>query len=295
MTKSVNCNIISVTGGMGAGYQKHFFKASDNFRTALSASENKKERVMHMITAVKDTLVTEEYTLFSKFRETHDSELRNRLIEKYLYIARILSKKFINRGIEYEDIYQVASMGIMYAVDRFDPDKGVRFATYATPTVMGEIRRYFRDKGSFIRVPRALYEIFYKAEKIKRNSDMSEGGLREISRVLNIPVCDLEKAYKAGDSAFIESLEYEAYADGKLSLSNVLGVEDNNFMMIEDMDFIESSLKTLNEKERKFIKLRYYEEKTQAEIADILNISQMQVSRMESSVLKKLRDLYFHD
>ena len=250
---------------------------------------------MYMMTAVKDTFVIEEYTLFSQYRQTHDNELRNRLIEKYLYIARILSKKFVNRGIEYEDIYQVASMGIMYAVDRFDPDKGVRFATYATPTVMGEIRKYFRDKGSFIRVPRALYEIFYKAEKIKRHSDSKESGIREISRVLNIPVSDLERAYKAGDLAFIESLEYEAYADGKLSLSNVLGVEDNNFMMIEDMDFIESSLKTLNEKERKFIKLRYYEEKTQAEIANILNISQMQVSRMENSVLKRLRDLYFHE
>ncbi|MDY3928329.1 MAG: sigma-70 family RNA polymerase sigma factor [Clostridia bacterium] len=248
-----------------------------------------------MMTAVRDSIVTEEYALFSEFKETQDSELRKKLIEKYLYIAQILSKKFVNRGIEYDDIYQVASMGIMYAVDRFDPDRGVRFATYATPTVLGEIRKYFRDKGSFIRVPRALYEIFYKAEKIRRQGDLEEGGLPEIARVLNIPVSDLEKAYKAGDSAFIKSLEYEAYADGQLSLSNVLGVEDNNFIMIEDLDFIESSLKRLNEKERQFIKLRYYEDKTQTEIAQVLNVSQMQVSRIEKTVLKKLRDLYFRD
>lgn len=114
---------------------------------------------------VKPEIKTTEYEMFSRYRETGDIALRDEIVSSYIYIAEILSRKFINRGVEYDDIFQVACMGILYAVERFDPDKGVKFATYATPTVMGEIRKYFRDKGNFIRIPRRLYEIFYKAEK----------------------------------------------------------------------------------------------------------------------------------
>ena len=110
---------------------------------------------------VKPEIKTTEYEMFSRYRETGDIALRDEIVSSYIYIAEILSRKFINRGVEYDDIFQVACMGILYAVERFDPDKGVKFATYATPTVMGEIRKYFRDKGNFIRIPRRLYEIFY--------------------------------------------------------------------------------------------------------------------------------------
>ena len=94
---------------------------------------------------LKQKTYNKECELFSEYRQTGDKKLRNEIVEKYLYIAQILSKRFVNRGIDYDDIYQVAVLGIIYAVDRFDPDRGVAFATYATPTVLGEIRRYFRD------------------------------------------------------------------------------------------------------------------------------------------------------
>ena len=184
-------------------------------------------------------------------------------------------------------------MGILYAVERFDPDRGVKFATFATPTVMGEIRKYFRDKGNFIRIPRRLYEIFYKAEKIRRMSGSISRG--EIARILNIPETLLDSVYEIGDASFIKSLEYEAYADGEISLSNVVGVEDKNYLMIEDKDFVASCMERLNEKEREFVRLRYYEEKSQKEISEIMNTSQMQISRMEKKVLKKFRGMYFRD
>ena len=168
---------------------------------------------------VKPEIKTTEYEMFSRYRETGDIALRDEIVSSYIYIAEILSRKFINRGVEYDDIFQVACMGILYAVERFDPDKGVKFATYATPTVMGEIRKYFRDKGNFIRIPRRLYEIFYKAEKIKRVS--SEISQEEIARILNIPEKLLENVYEVGDTSFIKSLEYEAYADGELNFSDV--------------------------------------------------------------------------
>ena len=235
-----------------------------------------------------------EYELFYEYKRTRDKDLRNSIIESYTYIAEILSRRFINRGVDYDDIYQVACMGIIHAVDRFDPDRGVKFATFATPTVLGEIRKYFRDRGFFIKIPRRLYEVFYKAEQIKRSKagEMSAG---EIARILNLPERVVTEAATLGDGSFIRSLEQEAHADGALNLSNVLGVEDSSFLMIENKDFIEYALGTLTTDEREFIDCRYSREMSQKEIAERLGVSQMQVSRMERRVLKKLRDLYFRD
>ena len=243
------------------------------------------------MTEMKDN----DYQLFKEYRQTGDNKVRDELVEKYLYIARILSKKFVNRGIEYEDIYQVASMGVLYAVERFDPDRGVVFATFATPTVLGEIRKYFRDKGNFIKIPRTLYEIFYKAERIKRSSENGETSLGELARILNLPEKELQKAYNMGDAGFIKSLEYEAFADGKMNFSNLIGKEDSGFLMIEDKDFIRRSLIKLRDKELELIKRRYYDEQTHAQIAKEWGVSQMYVSRLERTTLKKLRDLYFRE
>lgn len=242
---------------------------------------------------VKPEIATSEYEMFLRYRETKDTKLRDEIVSSYIYIAEILSRKFVNRGVEYDDIYQVACLGILYAVERFDPDKGVKFATFATPTVMGEIRKYFRDKGNFIRIPRRLYEVFYKAEKIRRMS--SEISQEEIARILNIPEKTLESIYEIGDVSFIKSLEYEAYADGEMTLANVVGTDDKNYLMIEDKDFVDSCMKNLTNEEREFVKYRYYEEKSQKEISEIMGTSQMQISRMEKKVLKKFRTMYFKD
>ncbi len=238
----------------------------------------------------------DEYELFSEYKRTHNKELRNNIIESYTYIAEILSRRFVNRGVEYDDIYQVACMGIIHAVDRFDPDRGVRFATFATPTVLGEIRKYFRDRGFFIKIPRRLYEIFYKAEQIRRSRcGDGEPDIKEIARILNLPEHIVAEAAALGDGSFIRSLEQEAHADGALNLANVLGVEDKNFLMLENKDFIDYALNCLTSAERDFIAYRYSREMSQKEIAEKMGVSQMQVSRIERRVLKKLRDLYFRD
>lgn len=234
-------------------------------------------------------------TLFFEYKRTNDKKIRDELIEKHLYIARILSKRFINRGIDYDDIYQVAVMGIIYAVERFDPQRGVCFATFATPTVLGEIRKYFRDKGNFIRVPRSLCTIFYRAERIRYSTSTEHIDDEELSRRLNITVEDLKQAYKAGDASFIRSLEYEANTDGRLSLSNVLGTDNSDFLMIEDKDFVKYALSQLDERERRIIKARFYEGLSQQLTAKREGVSQVHISRIEKSALKKLRDLYFHE
>ncbi len=244
-----------------------------------------------MITAVKNCCGENE--LFYEYRKTNNKKIRDEIVNSYMYIAEVLSKKFINRGVDYDDIFQVACMGILYAVERFDPERGVSFATFATPTVLGEIRHYFRDRGNFIKVPRKLYEIFYRAEQLKRHNseNMTQD---EISRILDIPRDVLDKAYAAGDMAFIKSLEDEAFADGNLTFSNLIGVDDNSFLMIENRDFVKYCMGRLSQREGEFVRLRYYDELTQAQIAKKWQTSQMYVSRMEKKVLKKIREMLFN-
>ncbi len=246
-----------------------------------------------MATELK-TIPTTEYELFAEYLKTGTVEARNKIVDSYIYIAEILSRRFINRGIEYDDIFQVACMGLIYAVERFNPERGVKFATFATPTIMGEIRKYFRDKGSFIRIPRKLYELFYRAEMIKRHYD-SDISQERLSRVLQIPEDVLRTAIRAGDTAFVSSLEYEADADGHMVLSNLIGKDENGYLMIEDEDFLDYSLSKLTDREREFLKRRFYDEETQSKIAESWQVSQMYVSRLEKKVLKKLRNLYFRD
>ncbi len=234
-----------------------------------------------------------ENALFNEYRRTGDRKIRDELVHSHIYIAEILSKKFVNRGVEYEDIFQVACMGVLYAVERFNPERGVKFATFATPTVLGEIRHYFRDRGHFIRVPRKLYEIFYRAEQVKRSSENVTP--EELSRILDIPQEVIAKAYDIGDMAFIKSLEDEAYADGNLTLSNLIGVDDNNFIMIENRDFVDYCLGKLSEREGEFVRLRYFDELTQMQIAKRWNTSQMYVSRLERKTLKKIREMLFKE
>lgn len=236
-----------------------------------------------------------EYELFAEYKRTRSKKTREELLNKYLYIAEILSRKFINRGIEYDDIYQVACIGVLYAIDRFDPDRGVQFATFATPTVLGEIRKYFRDKGNFIRIPRTLYELFYKAECIKRASEGRAKTPEEIARILNLPKKTVQKLFDMKDNSFIRSLEYEAYADGPLTLANTIGCEDNDILMIEENDFISYCMKNLTKREKEFVRLRYYDQCSQREIAAKWGISQTHVSRFEKSLLKKLNKMYFRE
>ncbi len=242
----------------------------------------------------------DEKELFAQYRLTHNKSLRDEIIKRYVYISEIISKKFTknnrlyNNGMDYDDIYQVACLGLLYAADRYDPDKGVKFASFATPTIIGEVRRYFRDKGFFIKVPSRLYEIFRKAERIKRTE--GESSIRDMARILGVDEAVVHEAYRTGDAAFVKSIESEFLGnEDNLALADTLGKEDKSFLVIENSDFVNYCDKLLDEKEWEFIQLRYYDEMNQRRIGEIMNMSQMQVSRLEKKVLKKLRMIYFGD
>lgn len=237
--------------------------------------------------------MTDEYTLFKRYRETGDKALRDELVVRYTYMAKILAHKFRGYGIDFDDIYQVACMGVVLAVERFDPDRGVQFATFATPTILGEIRRFVRDKATCIKIPRRLYEIFCRAETIKRQSENMT--IDDIAKHLGMPRETVVEAYRVGDAAFIKSLEDEAHTDGGLSISSMLGFDDEGFTLIENRDFMRYCMSQMTEREAELLTERFYNCRSQAELAERWNVSQMYVSRLEKKVIEKFKEIYLKD
>lgn len=231
-----------------------------------------------------------EYELFKKYKDTGDKKIRDELVEKYTYMARILAHRFDRCGVEYDDVYQVACMGVVLALERFDPDRGVRFATFATPTVMGEIRRFLRDKARCIKIPRKLYEVLCRAESICKTDGRLSAA--ELAGMLDVPEETVLEAYRVGDSAFIKSLEDVVYADGGLSISGMVGYDEDGFTVIENRDFMKYCMEKLSEKELDVFRLRFYDGKTQRQAADKMGVSQMYVSRTEQKIIGKLKKIY---
>lgn len=231
--------------------------------------------------------------LFKEYKLTGDKKIRDKIVVEHTYMAKILACRFKSTGMEFDDIYQVACMGLVLAVERFDPDRGVQFATFATPTIMGEIRKFLRDKATCIKIPRKLFGVFAKAEIIKNYGDNIS--MEEIAKRLDIPAKTLEEAYKVGDSAFIKSLEDEAFTDGGLSVSSMLGFDDDGFTVVENRDFMKYCMSKMTEREAELLHARFYEDKTQREIAKKWGVSQMYVSRLEKKVIEKFKQIYIKD
>ncbi len=233
--------------------------------------------------------------LFMEFNKTRDQDIRDVLIEKHLYIAEILSKKYANRGIDYDDIYQVASIGLIHSVDRFDSSKGYEFSSFATPTIIGEIKKHFRDKGWTIRVPRRIQELskkvnnskIYLSQKLQKSPTV-----REIAEYLECTEEEVLEAMEASKVYSPQSLDvtFDSSGDDKdINLADLIGEEDFYFSKVENSDFIIKTMKDLNDIEKQIITERYFNKKTQVSIAKDLDISQMTVSRIEKRVLEKLR------
>lgn len=244
---------------------------------------------------VKDIAEQDTETLFNKFSETKDPEIREVLIERHLYIAEILSKKYANRGIDYDDIYQVACIGLIYSVDRFDVSKGFKFSSFATPTIIGEIKKHFRDKGWTIRVPRRIQELSKKINNAKVTLS------QELQRTPT--VADIAEYLKSTEEEVLEAMEgskvytpqsldlsYSSDGDNRdVNLADLIGEEDSYFDKIENKDFLMKAMEKLNDMEKKILADRYFTRRTQVAIAEELDISQMTVSRVEKRVIDKLK------
>ncbi|WP_082989426.1 sigma-70 family RNA polymerase sigma factor [Christensenella intestinihominis] len=234
--------------------------------------------------------------LFKLYVKNHDVDIRNILIERYLYIAEIAAKKFAGRGVDYEDLFQVASLALVKAIERFEPEREIKFSSYATPSLIGEIKNYFRDSSRVMRLPRRDTEQLKKI-KLYTQEYMARNGKKpspkEIAEEMDISVERVLEVLEMQQADNVLSLDSALAADSEnFSLGNVLGQEDASFEHVENHDFINYCMSLLNDTEKKIIEQRYLGNKTQKQVADMLNVSQMQVSRMERKILNKLAMVY---
>jgi len=242
---------------------------------------------------VWDKVLTRE--LFVKYRIEGDEDARDELVEMYLNLVKYLASRFRNRGEPIDDLVQVGTIGLIKAIDRFDVERAVEFTTYATPTIVGELKRYFRDKGWAIKVPRRLQELSFKVnqaidaltQRLQRTPVVPE-----IAEYLGVTTDDVLEALETSEAYNFVSLESDRNTDGAESFSilEYVGKDDALMAIVDDRTTLSSALKLLTPQEQKVLYLRFFQGLTQTEIARQMEISQMQVSRLLRRTLRVLRE-----
>jgi RNA polymerase sigma-B factor len=218
--------------------------------------------------------------------------LRERTIHAWLPMARRLAYRYANRGEPINDLVQTATVGLIKAIDRFDPHRGVDFTAFAIPTIVGEIRRYFRDRTWSVRVPRRLQDL--RLATNEANSRLAHHLGRapttaEIAADLNVTEEDILEGLEAARAYTATSLSAPARADGAHSLDDTLGADDHGYELTELRIVLQPALAALDQREQRILALRFYGNQTQTQIAEQIGISQMHVSRLLAKALAKLR------
>lgn len=230
--------------------------------------------------------------LFKQYKESGDIALRNEIAEKYLYIADILAKKFVGRGVEYDDLRQVAVYSLLRGIDRFDPALGMQFTTFITPTITGEIKNYFRDKSRLVKLPRRLSEICTAVKKFSADYESEKGikpSVKQIAQALSLSEEEVVKALEVGGTVSLDGMT-SGEDDEERSLYSLLASGEEDYEEFETKDALTAAMKDFTDTEKAIIKYRYADELSQSEIAKRLGVSQMFVSRMERKLLLKLKE-----
>lgn len=228
---------------------------------------------------------------FREYKRTGDVALRNKIAEQYLYIAEILAKKFVGRGVEYDDLYQVACLSLIRGIERFDPDMGMQFTTFITPTMTGEIKNYFRDKSRAVKLPRKLAKTHADVRRAQEEITAETGKTptpKEIADRLGISEEDVISAMEVGGVVSLDSMANAEEEDR--SLYDVIPSDENPFESLEEQDALSSVMADFTESERELIRLRFGNGLSQMATAEKLHVSQMFVSRMERKLLKRMRE-----
>lgn len=233
--------------------------------------------------------------LFEQYARTRDPRLRERLIAMHQNLVRFLAGKFANRGEPLEDLVQVGTIGLVNAVDRYDAGRGNKFSTYATPTIVGEIRRYFRDKAWSLKVPRRLQELNQAANKAVDVLSVKLGRsptIPEIAAAIGATEEETLEAIELGnayDTVSLDSRMSNESESAPMTLAEFVGGEDATLTSLQEYGDLTAAIEALEERERAIIYLRFFNDLSQAEVAKRLNISQMHVSRLQHRALQNLK------
>ena len=234
--------------------------------------------------------------LFVRWQRGHEAGARDELVERFLPLARKLARRYAGAREPFEDLMQVASFGLLKAIDRFDAGRGIAFSSFAVPTIVGELKRYFRDLGWSAHVPRGAQELALKvqeaAERLTTRSGRSPS-VNELAEYMELSIEQVTDALEAGAAHHSTSLDAPRDdADGHAAtLAEAFGGEDGRFELIDASVTITSAVRQLTERERRVLLMRFFEDRTQSEIADQIGVSQMQISRILRRALARLGEL----
>jgi RNA polymerase sigma-B factor len=219
-----------------------------------------------------------------------DREGRDRLVTTHLGLAHQLARRFANRGEAHDDLVQVASLALVKAAERFDPDRGIMFSTFAAASIIGELKRHFRDRGWAIRAPRRLQELLLEIGSTVDRLGQELGRaptVAELAKAIGSTEDDVLEALEAGQSYRTASLD--ACDREGLTMADSLGVEDGGFTQIENHSALAQAMEGLSKRDRLIVKLRFQDGLSQSEIAGRLGVSQMHISRLLAASLQQLR------
>jgi RNA polymerase sigma-B factor len=242
----------------------------------------------------EDALASDD-ELLRRYAVTRDSSARDELVRRFLPFARSLAFRYSGGTEPGDDLVQVASVGLMAALERFDPDRGVPFVGFAGPTILGELRRHFRDRVWTLRVPRGLQERIRDVEEAiaKLNHDLERSPtVGEIASRIGVEADEVLEAFAASDARRTISFDRPAAAgaDDDPAIAERVGEEDPGFELVEDRSALRAGIGNLSDLEREVLRLRFVEDLTQSRIADQVGYSQMHVSRIIRRALVRLRD-----
>jgi len=235
----------------------------------------------------------EENELLRAYHERGDLAARDKLVEANLPLARAIARRYVGRGEQLDDLVQVASIGLIKAIDRFDLERGVFFRTYAVPTIVGEIKRHFRDRAWAVHVPRRLKELNQMLSSLIRDLSAQlerSPTIGELAEAAGIEEEEVLEAIESGRAYTAESLSAPADEGSELDRMQTLGAVEEAFERTEDQHLLASGLEVLGEREQRIIQLRFYAGLTQTQIANELGISQMHVSRLIRRALETMRE-----
>ncbi len=233
----------------------------------------------------------DEDELFSEFRRTRDKRVRNELVERHMGLAAHVARRFGRRGPSDDDLRQVAFLALVKAVDRFEPDRNVAFSTFAGRTIEGEIKRHFRDHTWTVRVPRSAKEIHLQLRRATDELTQQLGRSPTVSQLaerLGLSTDEVVEGIAAGSAYSTASLDAPMGNDGEGTRQ--IGSDDRGYGDVADLALVDDLLTRLPEREREIVRLRFYEELSQSEIADRVGISQMHVSRLLRRSFEQMRD-----
>jgi len=235
--------------------------------------------------------------LFARYSDEHDPVDRDAIVERFLPLARQLAARYQRPEEPFDDVFQVACFGLIKAVDRFDAERGVAFSSYAVPTIMGEIKRHFRDRTWAVRVPRDLQDLALRVDRVADELTREIGRaptVDEVARSIDADPDDVLEAMQASSAYRATSLETpRSGGDDEPgdTLGDSVGITDDGFAQAEQRAILHALLRSLTPREREVVRLRFEEDLTQAAIGERIGVSQMQVSRVLRQALARLRAL----